>query len=354
MPKKDYSIAELVASPSFNKWVCGQASEKERIFWDQWIMEHPENRALAKKAQEEIVGLSVRPVVNPSAEVVWNSIQELLANQEREQTPSHFFHNWFKYNRLNWIIRIAASFLLIAVSGLLITYFFQFPTAQVADVIEKEVKTEYGEQKSVRFSDGSEIILNGHSRMVYTSYEAGGVSADLFLEGEAYFSISKQDYPGPASFQVRTNEGMVKVLGTRFVVSAYNDQTRVIVENGSVAVNPIGAEEATVLQPGQLGAFNVTSQSVYTEDVNPEVYTSWKTGRLYFDDTPLPDVIHRLENTHGVEVVVRDSSLLKYKISGSIESSTLEIIISALSKMLNTTIDKSDSENVIYIGDSMK
>jgi len=317
-------------------------------------MEHPENRALAKKAQEEIVGLSIRPVVNPSAEVVWSSIQELLANEERGQTQSRFFHNWFEYNRLNWIIRIAASFLLIAVSGLLITYFFQFPTAEVAEVIENEVKTEYGEQKSVRFSDGSEIILNGHSRMVYTSYERGAASVDLFLEGEAYFSIPKQDSPSPGSFQVRTGEGIVKVLGTRFVVSAYNSQTRVIVENGSVAVNPIGVEEATVLQPGQLVTFTVNSQSVHTEDVNPEVYTSWKAGRLYFDDTPLHDVIHRLENTHGFEVVVRDSSLLNYKISGSIESSTLEIIISALSKMLNTTIYKSDSENVIYMGDSMK
>lgn len=138
---------ELLVSPSFEKWVYGEASERERKFWDQWIMNNPGNRELAKKAQEKIVGVAVRPVTDPSAERVWESIQQQL-EEENERTQFHLLRKKFKKNnRLNWIVRVAAGFLLIAFSGLLVAYFFQSPAEETTPHLKKKSKPISGYKK---------------------------------------------------------------------------------------------------------------------------------------------------------------------------------------------------------------
>lgn len=348
---KEYNIDELIASPSFRRWVFGEAPEDEREYWDRWVMSDPENRALLIKAQEEITGFSIRPAKTRSSEQAWEPVQNRLA-EEKNLLRFHKVRKGFPGSRTRWVVRIAATFLLIAVSSYLITYFYEPPADETTEVIEQEITTDYGEQKTVRLSDGSEIILNGNTNVTYTIDTGNPDYSDLYLEGEAYFSVSSRNEHTRIPFQVRTEEGLVKVLGTCFVVSTYNKQTRVAVIDGSVSVNLWGHSEETVLNPGQLGQLNGESRQVLTETVNLEIYTSWVNGRLYFENTPIEEVASRLENTFGVKVIIRDSDLKENRVSGSIESSSLEIITSALSIMLDTPIHKSESEKVIYVGDN--
>ncbi|GEM_PF-2271754 len=350
--KKQYNIDELIASSSFKRWVRGEAPEEDREYWDRWVKSDPENRALFKKAQEIITGFAIRPGETRSSGQAWKPIQDRLAGEKNNLSRFHKVRKGFQENRIRWAVRIAATFLLIAVSSYMVTYFYQPPADQTTEVIEQEITTEYGEQKTVRLSDGSEIILNGNTSVTYTIDTGKPGYIDLFLEGEAYFSVSGHDEQTEATFQVRTEEGLVKVLGTRFVVSTYSKQTRVAVEAGSVSVNLLGHSEETVLNPGQLGQLDSENGQVLTDTVNMEIYTSWVNGRLYFENTPMEEVASRLEHTFGVKVIIRDSDLKENRVSGSIESSSLDIITSALSIMLDTPIHKSESEKVIYVGDN--
>src|SRR5699024_1570099 len=106
----------------------------------------------------------------------------------------------------------------------------------------------------------------------------------------------------------------------------------------------------TILKPGQLGEFSEKSDFIKTRFVNLQIYTSWMKGQLYFEKTPMSEVAERLEDTFGVKVILRDSSIYDKEVSGAIESEELEIVTSALSEILSTCIEKADLGEVIYVG----
>lgn len=348
-------ITELIQNPSFNRWAKGEASEEEKLLWDRWVMESPKNRALAMEAQEEIEGFSIRPGERASTDEGWNEIQRCIERIEKEiRAEKLFTHASRKSDHLKWVFRTAAVFMLVAVTGFFVFQLHQNSGEGAGEKIRKEVHTKIGEQKTITFSDGSEVILNGGSNIIYTVDTNKPDAIDLYLEGEAYFSISSRTTPGSSPFRVRTDQGTVSVMGTRFVVSTHTRQTRVVLEEGRVAVQPSRLEKETILRPGQLGELHGQNSFVETRSVNIEVYTSWIHGRLAFEQASVEEVMERLENTFGVRIEILDSKVFQQKISGSIENSELEIITSALAKMLNTSIHKSDSGDVIYVGEGAK
>lgn len=351
MSASKYSLDELIQHPSFRRWIQGEASKQERVFWDRWVMKDPDNRRLAMEAQEEIEGFMIKPVGETSTDDMWRDIRTKLDKGPKARVHNLPFHNDSGIDRLAWIYRIAAGILLLVTCIFLVTQFYQAQPEGSADIVKREVTTDYGEKKAIKLSDGSEIILNGYTNIVYTIDRNDPTAIDLFLEGEAYFSVSKRKNPGDAPFQVRTEEGLVKVLGTQLVVSTRNNNTSVVLKEGSVSVNPFHLDSETILEPGQLGEFSSRSDSVKTKFVNLQVYTSWLQGQLHFEKASLREVAERMEETFGVKVVIRDSTLYKHEVSGAIEGSELEVITSALSEMLDVSIQKSDSGKIIYLGD---
>ncbi len=350
---RKYNVEELLKKPSFIRWAKGEATDKERRFWDEWVTESPVNRSVAKEAMQKIAGFFIDPAeLNISTDQSWNALRHRAEHGYSPHTLRMARKKKVRKNRGQWILRIAAVLLLGFVSVYIATQYdpFTADSADASGIAETEVATEYGVQKTVRFSDGSEIILNGNSRLVTTKDRSNSSAIELFLEGEAYFSITPRENPEDHPFRIQTPNGLVNVLGTQLVVSTRQDQTRVFLESGRVAVNPCHLDDETILVPGQLVGFDSSSRQLEVQFVNPEIYTSWINGRLYFEQADVEEVLHRIEDTFGVRAVVRDSVVLEHKVSGSIESSELDIITSALSVVLNTTIEKSESDNVIYLG----
>nr|WP_286669015.1 FecR domain-containing protein [Fodinibius salicampi] len=223
------------------------------------------------------------------------------------------------------------------------------PGKQEDQLVRKEVITKYGERKTIKLNDGSSIILNAHSNLVYSVDPGDSNAVEVFLDGEAHFSVEKRGNPEDSPFKVRTSGGYVKVMGTEFVVSTRNQDTQVVLEEGSVALTPMnsGNREMTIMKPGELAEFNADSKSIKTRLVNTDVYSSWTTYQLVFDKTPLDEVMDRLENTFGVKVVVRQADLYERTISGAIDNSSLEVITSALSNTLDTPIIVKD--DAVYV-----
>nr|WP_286670486.1 FecR domain-containing protein [Fodinibius salsisoli] len=240
--------------------------------------------------------------------------------------------------------------MVVAATGIAVNFLnSQESQEQAEQIVRNEIVTEYGEQKTIKLNDGSRIILNAHSNLVYTVDPADSNEVEVFLDGEAHFSVAKRENPGDAPFKVRTSAGYVKVMGTEFVVSTRNQGTQVVLEEGSVALAPMNRESReTVMKPGELAEFNADSKHIRSRLVNTEVYSSWTTYQLVFDKTPLADVVDRLENTFGIKVVVRQADLYERTISGAIDNSSLEVITSALSNTLDTPITVRDE--AVYVG----
>src|SRR5690625_2408824 len=75
-------IKNLVNDPSFVRWVRGRATAQECTYWDNWLVKSHENRSLAKKAQAEIAGFTIRPAEAPEAKDAWNHLQRTLAESQ--------------------------------------------------------------------------------------------------------------------------------------------------------------------------------------------------------------------------------------------------------------------------------
>ena len=94
-----------------------------------------------------------------------------------------------------------------------------------------EFSTRLGEHRQVALPDGSVMDLNSRS-VVAVHYEKGRRGVEI-KQGEAMFSV-EHDTRRP--FVVAAGAGQVTVTGTRFDVRRDDDQTRVVVEAGTVKV----------------------------------------------------------------------------------------------------------------------
>src|SRR5690625_824771 len=341
-------IKKLVNDPSFVRWVRGQAAVQECAYWDDWLIKSKENRDLSKKAQSEIAGFTIRPAEAPDTKAAWNHLQKTLAEN---RSKNRFFTIYLRIENV-WYARAAAVFLLAVLAALLTTQLNAPDEGSIVDGAVHEVQTAAGELKTLTFSDGSEVILNENSGIRYTVSQSDSFAVDVHLTGEAYFSVTDRHHLHSVSpFRVQTDEGLIQVLGTRFAVSNRDHRTRVILEEGSLSVKPIHQELETILEPGQLGMLESPYEDVEIRQVDTALYSSWIRGRIEFDQAEVEDVMERLEDLFDIRIEIRDQTILGKRISGSIEDNDLHVIVSALSKMLDTPVYRGDQPEVYYFGD---
>ena len=210
------------------------------------------------------------------------------------------------------------------------------------------VSTQTGEQATVTLPDDTRIVLNANSRLQYDSDAFTDGSRVVSVDGEALFDVTSAPERDDPTFRVQTPDGTVRVLGTTFSVTHRGDDTRVVLSEGRVAIDSRVAQRDTTfeLEPGDLVSFDRQSGRVQRRTVNPKVYTSWASRQLIFDNTPLPEVVARIESTYDVHVVVQDPNVLDRVVSGSVEND-LSVLIEGLSQILDRPIDQNGDRIVI-------
>lgn len=194
--------------------------------------------------------------------------------------------------------------------------------SQIPEVTTQSVNTPHGGKTQFTLPDGSTVWLNSGTTFSYPDrFENDRI---VELDGEAYFEVEKLKEP----FIVKTSFGEVKVLGTNFNVKAYQGEAFVTtLESGSVAfTNPLGRK--AILEPGSQVVYS--SNKFFTQQVDTEVFTSWKDGKLIFRDEPLQNMITRLERWYNVDIKLEDERIKNLKYTGTIEmesfSEVLELI----------------------------
>ena len=99
------------------------------------------------------------------------------------------------------------------------------------------------------------------------------------LTGEAYFQVARNE---AAPFIVETRDMDVKVLGTSFNVSVYEDEEscHATLVEGRVEVNDKVNGEKVVLTPGKQALLRGGEMTV--REVNTKLYTLWRLDRFTF------------------------------------------------------------------------
>ena len=209
------------------------------------------------------------------------------------------------------VITAFAASALLACAGLI---WFQLQFAN-------RFTTGVGEQRTLRLSDGSTVVLNTDTAVRVSFSDA--VREVRLLHGEALFNVTKN----PARpFRVRSDEVVAQAVGTSFVVRRKPTETVVTVIEGEVAVvdyaqlnvaSPMVLPELAVHVTAGTRADVTDNEKIRTASVaNPAAVTSWRSGRLIFDGEPLVNVIAEFNRYNEVQLVLENSQLSDEPISG--------------------------------------
>jgi hypothetical protein len=200
----------------------------------------------------------------------------------------------------------------------------------------------FGKTSEIVLPDGTKVYLNAGSRLVYPEFFADKIR-EVFLVGEAFFEVEHNvEHP----FVVQTTDIRIKVLGTKFNISAYptDNIIETVLTEGKVTLEHNNSRlfsETTDLVPNQLAAFNKTSKEVKLVRVDTENYTLWKDGLFKFEHSDLSRVIKKLERFYNIRFDYHDPLLGGIKISGKLElSENREEIINRLAVAASVQISK--------------
>ena len=189
-----------------------------------------------------------------------------------------------------FVARLAAIFIGVAIA-------FVFVINQMLKEHYIIESVPYGETRSLNLPDGSLVKLNANSSIKYASAFGMG-SREVWLEGEGYFHVKKNDQ----KFIVHTNNLDVEVLGTQFNVDDRREKTRVVLEEGEVKLNISELSESIMMKPGDLVSYSKRKNDLKQKIVATEIFTSWKEDLMVFEATPLWEVAQKMEDIHGIKI----------------------------------------------------
>lgn len=197
--------------------------------------------------------------------------------------------------------------------------------------------------------DGSKVILNSDSRIIYPARFSGS-TREVEFSGEGYFEVQK-DSLHPMVISCNKNFKVI-VYGTTFNIKTYgNDNTaKTTLISGSIKIveNVDGKELVRDIAPSQSYTIVENRQLATLETkVNTEKVCEWKDGILSFDSTPLSEVAKILERWHGIKIVVEDSGKLDIPITARFTTESIVQIMDLLK--FSTDIKYSVGDNVVFI-----
>lgn len=206
----------------------------------------------------------------------------------------------------------------------------------------------YGKRFEIQLSDGTRVHLNAGSSLKYPIKFINGIKREVFLNGEAFFSVAK-DAKHP--FIVNATDLNVEVFGTEFNVSAYPEDidTDVVLVEGSVGMykNNETIKEGTMLVPGTKGSLNKENLSISIEKVNTLIYTSWRQGGLFFRNMPFKNIAKKLERQYNMKVIITNKLLENETFNANFNEEPIENILSYFSDSYN--IKYTIKNNMVYI-----
>ena len=220
--------------------------------------------------------------------------------------------------------------------------------------VEKEtlvyntLNVPYGKRFKIQLSDGTNVQLNAGTSLKYPVKFLTGEKRQVFLNGEAFFSVTKD---AEHSFIVNSENLNVEVFGTEFNVSAYPEDTdtEVVLVEGSVGMynNSQTIKEATMLKPGTKGALNKENRSISTKKVNTQTYTSWMQGGLFFRNMPFKNIAKKIERQYNMKVVITNKQLEDETFNGNFNEEPIETILSYFNDSYN--INYCIKNNIVYV-----
>ena len=195
--------------------------------------------------------------------------------------------------------------------------------------------TDYAQNEVITLPDHSIVNLNELSQIEYNASK-WNEKRTLDLTGEAFFDVAKGK-----RFDVKTDQGIVSVLGTEFNVLSRDSIFKVTCYEGLVAVTynnetlelPVGTEFTLI--NGNAKKTNIVVSEPY-----------WIKNMSVFENTSLKNVMFELEKQYKVKVIYTSENNVNF--TGAFEHGNLDNALRSITQPLNLTYMTEDNKVILW------
>lgn len=191
------------------------------------------------------------------------------------------------------------------------------------------------ESSTVTLGDGTVVQIAPGSRL---RVMLDTLTRKVWLDGKAYFAVAPQP---ERPFTVHTDAGVAHVLGTRFEMAVEEEDLRVIVVEGRVALS---AEEETVeVAAGEMSRAMPGSRPTVENVADIDAELEWLKGFLAFQAAPLRQVAHEIESSYGVRVLLSDRTLADRTVTATFMDQPVEDVLEVVCRVIDAQCTLQDS-----------
>lgn len=310
------------------KYLRGECTAEEKSFVEHWYgLLEAETGELEKNIDTDEL-----------EERLWEQIQSKMEVEE----PIDNVQSLHKRISLGWL-GIAASLLLVATWWVVMPWARKAPTDSVVFNDWLSRTNDTNTPLFIQLEDGSKVKLLPKGVLRFPKHFSKN-NRTVYLSGDAFFDIQKAP---SRPFYVHTDRVIAKVLGTSFFVRTDSEtkDVRVEVVTGRVAVygqtstKQAPVTNGVVLSPNQAATYYDEQKHFVTGLVEhpirlPSHDMSHPEPSFQFDDSPLSEVIKRLELAYGIDIVVeneqQNNCLLTANLTNQPLYNQLDLICAAL------------------------
>lgn len=192
-----------------------------------------------------------------------------------------------------------------------------------------EVKVPNGSKTKLVLQDGTKVWVNSGSTILCEKNYRKNIR-EICLSGEVYMEVAHmEDCP----FIISAGDVKVKVLGTKFNISAYqeNEVIKVSLLEGSVEMTTCN-DAPFLLAPKDVAYYNTKTGQVSIRNNVTDNMTSWLNNELYFEGETFEQIIRTLERNYNVKINIHKSSIKERRFGGDFANNeTIEQIFEVMS-----------------------
>ena len=323
-------IEDLLTDEHFRQHILNP-SIAEGDYWKNWLNEHEENADLYGQAKSLIIDF-YEPLSKEEFQAEAIDFKRKIDVTIADKNDIISLYDQRKDNRNPWILRVAASLLIIVSIAFAAGWYFNKLKNQelvsydpTKNFIKKE--TDKGHKSTITFQDGTRVKLNSESFISYPE-EFSGKVREVTLSGEAYFDVAHYDeWP----FIVKSKGVQTRVLGTSFNVSAYPEEycVKVALVEGSVEVK-VGQREPVKLMPQKMAKIG-KEEKIEVFDFDIQKITAWKDNIIIFEKASFDEVQSTLERWYNVKFIYERRPEFEGGYTGEFVDISLELVLKGMS-----------------------
>ena len=356
---ESYTLMDLVQDDEFRDWVLGDSLHG--AFWTTFLQNFPAKRDAIRQAEQLIRAAQVTPEHISEKEIRCEVelFLELAGRAEFHESGSEQSQNK-DYKSLFNVLRYGFSLAAVLLIGFGISWYTSKtsePASTVAIAMHSDlVRTSNNTNMPLKILliDGSEVVLSPKSCLSYPSQFADS-SRIVYLDGEADFSIKRQGQP----FMVYTGDVVTRVLGTRFVVRAFDKDKNISVQVHSGKVSVYVAKPGPSSKKKDIKGLIITAnqEAIFEKDIkqlsktvvqNPAKLNGEQIQRMFkYEEIPLPVILHELEKTYGIPVQFDPQYFQACKITATLSNESLYEKLDILCKAVSANYEIVDGQIVV-------